>query len=81
MKLKQRLIALLTGAALLLTPAAAFAEGESYTIPSGEVTPTAVSDAYIGGEQINVTAAVELGPLRWTPTPRRPTRSSPRSPA
>ena len=27
MKLKQRLIALLTGAALLLTPAAAFAEG------------------------------------------------------
>lgn len=63
MKLKQRLIALLTGAALLLTPAAAFAEGESYTIPSGEVTTTAVSDAYIGGEQINVTAAFELGTL------------------
>ena len=63
MKLKQRLIALLTGAALLLTPAAAFAEGESYTVPSGEVTTTAVSDAYIGGEQINVTAAFELGTL------------------
>lgn len=33
MKLKQRLIALLTGAALLLTPAAAFAEGRATRSP------------------------------------------------
>lgn len=63
MKLKQRLTALLLSAGMLLAPAATFAEGESYTIPSGEVTTTALSDAYVGGEQINVTADFELSTL------------------
>ena len=63
MKLKQRLTALLLSAGMLLAPAASLAEGESYTIPSGEVTTTAVSDAYVGGEQINVTADFELSTL------------------
>ena len=63
MKLKQRLTALLLSAGMLLAPAASLAEGESYTIPSGEVTTTALSDAYVGGEQINVTADLELSTL------------------
>lgn len=63
MKLKQRLTALLLSAGMLLAPAASFAEGESYTIPSGEVTTTALSDAYVSGEQINVTADFELSTL------------------
>ena len=49
MKLKQRLTALLLSAGMLLAPVASLAEGESYTIPSGEVTTTALSDAYVGG--------------------------------
>ena len=63
MKLKQRLTALLLSAGMLLAPVASLAEGESYTIPSGEVTTTALSDAYVGGEQINVTANLELSTL------------------
>ena len=63
MKLKQRLTALLLSAGMLLAPEASLAEGESYTIPSGEVTTTALSDAYVGGEQINVTADFELSTL------------------
>lgn len=63
MKLKQRLTALLLSAGMLLAPVASLAEGESYTIPSGEVTTTALSDAYVGGEQINVTADFELSTL------------------
>ena len=63
MKLKQRLISLLLGAAMLLTPVAAMAEDAAYTIPSGEVTTTAISDAYVGGEQINVSAGFELSTL------------------
>ena len=63
MKLKHRLTALLLSAGMLLAPVASLAEGESYTIPSGEVTTTALSDAYVGGEQINVTADFELSTL------------------
>ena len=58
MKLKQRIIALLTAASLLLTPVAAFAE--DWAAPAGEVTMTAVSDSYIGGEQINLSAVLGL---------------------
>ena len=63
MKLKQRLTALLLSAGMLLTPAASLAEETGYTIPSGEVTTTALSDAYVGGEQINVSASFELNAL------------------
>jgi len=59
MKLKQRMIALVTAAALMLTPVAAFAEDE-WVAPAGEVTTTAISDSYIGGEQINLSAALGL---------------------
>ena len=62
MKLKQRLTALLLSAGMLLAPAASLAEN-TYTIPSGEVTTTALSDAYVGGEQINVTASFDLNTL------------------
>ena len=58
MKLKQRMIALVTAAALMLTPVAAFAE--EWVAPAGEVTATAISDSYIGGEQINLSAALGL---------------------
>lgn len=58
MKLKQRMIALVTAAVLMLTPVAAFAE--EWAAPAGEVTTTAVSDSYIGGEQINLSAALGL---------------------
>ena len=59
MKLKQRMIAFMTAAAMLMTPVAAFAEDE-WVAPAGEVTATAISDSYIGGEQINLSAALGL---------------------
>ena len=59
MKLKQRMIALMTAAVLMLTPVAAFAE-DTWVAPAGEVTTTAISDSYIGGEQINLSAALGL---------------------
>ena len=58
MKLKQRMIALMTAAVLMLTPVAAFAE--EWAAPAGEVTTTAISDSYIGGEQINLSAVLGL---------------------
>lgn len=63
MKLKQRMLSLLLSASLLLAPAAACAEENVYTTPSGEVTATAISDAYVGGEQINVSAGFEMNTL------------------
>lgn len=63
MKLKQRMLSLMLSASMLLSPLAACAEGEEYVIPSGEVTSTAISDAYIGGEQINLNAGFELSSL------------------
>ena len=59
MKLKQRMIALMTAVALLLTPAAAFAEDE-WAVPAGEVTTTAIRESYVAGEQINLSAALGL---------------------
>ena len=59
MKLKQRMIALVTAAALLLTPAAAFA-GDEWAAPAGEVTTTAIRESYIAGEQINLSASLGL---------------------
>ena len=58
MKLKQRMIAFLTAAVMLITPAASLAE--EWAAPAGEVTMTAISDSYIGGEQINLSAALGL---------------------
>ena len=60
MKLKQRMLSLLLGAAMLVTPVASMAEENIYAIPSGEVTTTAVNDAYVGGKQINLTADLAL---------------------
>lgn len=60
MKLKQRMLSLLLGAAMLVTPVASMAEENVYAIPSGEVTTTAVNDAYVGGKQINLTADLAL---------------------
>ena len=88
MKLKQRLTALLLSAGMLLTPAASLAEETGYTIPSGEVTTTALSDAYVGGEQINVSASFELNALLDSETlagmldtdAETAEKSSPRSP-
>ena len=59
MKLKQRIVALMTAAVLMLTPCAAFAE-DAWVAPAGEVTTTAISDSYIGGEQINLSAVLGL---------------------
>lgn len=60
MKLKQRMLSLLLGAAMLVTPVASMAEENVYAIPSGEVATTAVNDAYVGGKQINLTADLAL---------------------
>lgn len=60
MKLKQRMLSLLLSAAMLVTPVASMAEENVYAIPSGEVTTTAVNDAYVGGKQINLTADLAL---------------------
>lgn len=59
MKLKQRILALVTSAALFATPVMSVAEDE-WTIPAGEVTVTAISDDYVGGEQINLSASLNL---------------------
>lgn len=59
MKLKQRVMAWVLSLVMLVAPAAAFAE-DGWTIPAGEVTLTAVTDDYIGGEQINLSAALSM---------------------
>lgn len=59
MNITRRIVALAVSAALLLSPCAALAEG-GYVIPAGQVTATAISDAYIGGLQIDVTAGFSL---------------------
>lgn len=59
MKLKQRMIAWLVSIAMLVAPVSAFAE-DAWAVPAGEVTVTAISDDYIGGEQINLSAALNL---------------------
>ena len=58
MKIKQRVMAWALSLVMLLAPAAAFAE--NWAVPAGEVTLTAVTDDYIGGEQINLSAALSL---------------------
>lgn len=57
MKLSQRVMAALLSAVLLLAPAASLAASD---IPAGEVTYTAISDDYAGGEQINLSASITL---------------------
>lgn len=59
MKLKQRMIALLTAAVMLTTPVAAFSEDE-WVAPAGEVTMTAINDDYVGGEQIDLNVGLGL---------------------
>lgn len=58
MKLKQRVLALIMSAVMLVTPVLAMAEDDVWAIPAGEVTTTAISDDYIGGEQINLSATL-----------------------
>ncbi len=60
MKLKQRMLSLLLSTAMLVMPVVSLAEENIYAIPSGEVTTTAVNDAYVGGKQINLTADLAL---------------------
>ncbi|MDO5298468.1 MAG: hypothetical protein Q4F18_03510 [Clostridia bacterium] len=52
MSLKKRILALATSAALLAAPTASLAEG--ITFAAGDLTKTAISDSYIGGQQINL---------------------------
>lgn len=52
MSLKKRILALVTSAALLAAPTASLAEG--ITFAAGDLTKTAISDSYIGGQQINL---------------------------
>ena len=59
MKFQQRVLAFVMAAVLMLTPVAAFAE-DAWVAPAGEITTTAISDSYIGGEQINLSAALGL---------------------
>ena len=59
MKFQQRMIAFVVAAVMMLAPVAAFAE-DAWVVPAGEVTTTAISDSYIGGEQINLSAALGL---------------------
>lgn len=55
--MKKRILSLMLGALLALSPMASLAEG-AYL--AGELTKTAVSDSYIGGNQINLSAAFDL---------------------
>ena len=58
MKMMQRVLAMLLSVAMMAAPTLSFAEDE-WRIPAGEITTTAISDDYVGGEQINLSAALK----------------------
>lgn len=61
MTMKNRIAALLMSLCMLLLPAASFAEeGFVSDFAAGELTSIALSDSYVGGEQINATAMLGL---------------------
>lgn len=57
MSLKNRVLSIGLSAAMLMTPAATLAESD-YT--AGELTTTVISDGYVGGSQINLSAALGM---------------------
>ena len=57
MSLKNRVLSIGLSAAMLMTPAATLAESD-YT--AGELTTTVISDGYVGGNQINLSAALGM---------------------
>ena len=57
MSLKNKVLAFGLSAAMLLSPAASLAES-SYT--AGELTTTAISDSYVAGNQLNLSASLQL---------------------
>lgn len=57
MGLKNKVLSLGLSAAMLMTPAATLAEGN---YAAGELTTTAISDSYVGGNQINLSAALGM---------------------
>jgi hypothetical protein len=58
MNLKQRMMAWVLSAAMLIAPSLSVAE--EWVAPAGEVTLTAISDDYVGGEQINLSAGIGM---------------------
>ena len=58
MSLKNRILSIGLSAAMLMTPAATLAESD-YT--AGELTTTGISDGYVGGSQINLSAGHDAG--------------------
>ena len=57
MGLKNKALSLGLSAAMLMTPAATLAESN---YAAGELTTTAISDGYVGGNQINLSAALGM---------------------
>ena len=57
MSLKNRILAMGLSAAMLMTPAATLAQSD-YT--AGELTTTVISDGYVGGNQINLSATLGM---------------------
>ena len=57
MGLKNKALSLGLSAAMLMTPAATLAESN---YAAGELTTTAISDGYVGGSQINLSAALGM---------------------
>ena len=58
MKLKQRMLAWVLSMAMLIAPSLSVAE--EWVAPAGEITALAISDDYVGGEQINLNAGLGL---------------------
>ena len=60
MSLKKRILSLVLSAALLLAPAASFAEEAVSSYYAGELTTSVIADSYAYGSQINLNAALGL---------------------
>ncbi|MBP3655646.1 MAG: hypothetical protein J6K32_03015 [Clostridia bacterium] len=60
MTMRNRIFALLLCLCMLTAPAASFAEEYVSDYAAGELTAVTLSDSYVGGEQINVSAAFGL---------------------
>ena len=78
MSLKNKVTAFGLSAAMLLSPAASLAESN---YAAGELTTTAISDSYVAGNQLNLSAGfrLEAGRRRQEPERQKLERSWTRS--
>lgn len=62
MNLKKRVLSLILSAAMLLSPLGVLAEDSAYAFSAGDMTATMLEESYAIGEQINLTAALDIVP-------------------